>query len=120
VFNADVDDHDAVVSVTQRVDSAGLIVGVDLAFDDLYQDFVYLPADRGSRVAVVDVTSGRLAFHSFLYDRVIGKASSKLGRKSFTDFESDKLLRQIAKTTSGTSTSDKSTHSWHRVQVTTS
>lgn len=118
IFDVDIDPagvDDVVVTVAQTVARLNVIFGVDVPFDQLFQDFIYLPRDNSVTVSVVDKSTGHFVYHPFLLDRINSKMSSKIGQIHFGQFESERLMRLIIENSSGNLTSPKSCHVWHRV-----
>ena len=96
---------DAIVTIARTVGRRQIVVGTDVPYQNLFQDFVY-PSTREKcfRISVVDKSTGHLVYHPFLYDRVNGKISPNLGQVAFGQLESEEIFPQIVDTLSGNAT----------------
>ena len=118
IFNVDRDpigNQDVVVSVARTVGERNVVVGVDLFYEDIFQDFVFFPRDDSIRISLIDKSSGHVVFHPLLYDRVNAKVSRQLGQINFGQLESDIAFRKIVENSSGNLTFDNVTYTWRRV-----
>ena len=118
IFNVDRDpvgNQDVIVSVSRTVGDQNVVVGVDLSYENIFQDFVFFPRDDSIRISLVEKSTGQVVFHPSLCDRVNAKVSPQIGQIHFGQLESDIAFRKIVENPSGRLTSDNVTYTWHRV-----
>ena len=112
--------QDIYVSMAQTVVGRNVVVGVDILYENFFQDFVFFSTtirdESARRISVLDVSTGQMVFHPYLYDRVNEKHSPELGQLTFGQLENEKMYRQITNSSSGNSTFGKMTYTWQNVE----